>query len=139
MSERQDWVRAQFQKANQYLASKGIMPNNVMINSSRYLAPVMAVWKMRAVEAGVERDYWVITGEVPTDHIDGSAAANARDVVRYFSLTWQMRAEQLRPLAQTDETQRRFADMLVQRATELYQLYEKDDLWQQAELPVTNN
>lgn len=138
MSERADWVRAQFQKANQYLASKGLMPKNVLIDSSRYLAPVMAVWKMRATDGNQEREYWVITGEVPTDHIPASAAPDARDVVRHFSLAWQLKAEQLKAHPVNDETQRRFITMLIHRATELYELYERDELWEQSAPPSNN-
>ncbi|MGP4763454.1 DUF4826 family protein, partial [Klebsiella pneumoniae] len=58
------WVRQQFQKANQHLVEKGILPDTVAVSESRYLPPLMAVWKMKAQE---RKEYWVISGDLPTD------------------------------------------------------------------------
>ena len=87
-----DWVRTQFQKANQYLAEKGILPDNVAVSESRYLTPLMAVWKITAQD---RKQYWVISGDLPTDHMALSAAKDAREAVRAFSLQWQLKAEQI--------------------------------------------
>ncbi|MGL6123443.1 MAG: DUF4826 family protein, partial [Shewanella sp.] len=45
---RQEWVRTQFQKANRFLAEKGVIPSKVLADDSRYLAPYMAIWKMES-------------------------------------------------------------------------------------------
>ncbi|MGL5359136.1 MAG: DUF4826 family protein, partial [Shewanella sp.] len=34
---RQEWVRTQFQKANRFLAEKGVIPSKVLADESRYL------------------------------------------------------------------------------------------------------
>ncbi|MDP5144167.1 DUF4826 family protein [Rheinheimera baltica] len=127
--ERAEWVRIQFQKANEYLASKGIVSDNVAVTESRYLPPYFAIWKLNTKD---KHAYWVVSGDLPTDHIAFSAAANAREAVRAFSLHWQLKAQQIMDSGTTDKTQTEFAQILVHRAQALYEMFEKDELWQSA-------
>lgn len=124
---RAEWVRAQFQKANEYLASKGILPDNVAASESRYLPPYMAVWKLNTKD---KQSYWVISGDLPTDHIAFSAAPNARDAVRAFSMHWQLKAQQIIDAGIKDKTQQDFANLLISRAHGLYDMFSQDQLWQ---------
>ncbi len=121
-----DWVRTQFQKANQYLAEKGILPDNVAVSESRYLTPLMAVWKITAQD---RKQYWVISGDLPTDHMALSAAKDAREAVRAFSLQWQLKAEQIMNSGALDKTKTDFANLLIKRAHGLYELFDKEELW----------
>ncbi|WP_337881511.1 DUF4826 family protein [Rheinheimera sp.] len=120
------WVRQQFQKANQHLAEKGILPDTVAVSESRYLPPLMAVWKMTAQD---RKQYWVISGDLPTDHMALSAAKDAREAVRAFSLHWQLKAQQIMDAGGLDKTKVDFANLLVHRAEALYELFEREDLW----------
>ena len=79
---RAEWVRAQFQKANEYLASKGILPDNVAASESRYLPPYMAVWKLNTKD---KQSYWVISGDLPTDQA-GWNSTNSRSIPRLMWL-----------------------------------------------------
>jgi hypothetical protein len=121
-----EWVRTQFQKANQYLAEKGILPDTIAVSESRYLTPILAVWKMTAQN---RQQYWVISGDLPTDHLPLSAAKDAREAVRAFSLNWQLKAEQIMNSGALDQTKVDFANLLVQRAHGLYELFDKEELW----------
>ncbi|HSC48422.1 MAG TPA: DUF4826 family protein [Gammaproteobacteria bacterium] len=38
---------------------------------------------------------WVITGVVPTDHVEAGAARNCREAARYFAMRWQLEAARL--------------------------------------------
>ncbi|KFZ38511.1 hypothetical protein HR45_03525 [Shewanella mangrovi] len=126
----QAWTREQFQKANKFLAEKGIIPNKVNTSESRYLAPYVAVWKLESTQP-TKASYWVISGDLPTDMIGANAAKDARDVIRHFSLAWQLKAENLiQSGAVRDETQRKFANLLIARAQSLFQLHEQEQLWQ---------
>ncbi|SNY51160.1 protein of unknown function [Arsukibacterium tuosuense] len=127
--QRSEWVRTQYQKANQYLAGKGIIPDNVAVTESCYLPPLVAVWKLNTRD---NKSYWVISGDLPTDHMPFSAAATARDAMRSFSLNWQLKAEHIVTSDSVDKTQQEFADLLVARAQGLYELFEDDALWQTA-------
>lgn len=121
-----EWARTQFQKANQYLAEKGILPENVAVSESRYLTPLVAVWKIKAQD---RKEYWVISGDLPTDHLALSAAKDAREAVRAFSLHWQLKAEQIMNSGSVDKTKVDFANLLVNRAHSLYDLFAKEELW----------
>ena len=126
---RQEWVRTQFQKANRFLAEKGVIPSKVLADESRYLAPYMAIWKMESKRPS-NKTYWAMSGDLPSDFVDVKVAATARDAVRHFSMMWQMQAENLvRSGATRDATQAKFAQLLVSRAESLYRMHNDDKLW----------
>ncbi|WP_213994703.1 DUF4826 family protein [Arsukibacterium sp.] len=125
--QRAEWVRNQYQAANQYLAGKGIIPDNVAVTESCYLPPLVAIWKLNTRD---KKSYWVISGDLPTDHMPFSAAPTARDAMRSFSLNWQLKAENIVSSDSVDKTQQDFANLLVARAQGLYELFEDDSLWQ---------
>ncbi|MDN3651431.1 DUF4826 family protein [Thalassotalea ponticola] len=127
MSEQQraEWVREQYQKATKYLAEKGIVTESVAPESSRYLPPIVSVWKLRTIN---QDKVWVISGDVPCDHIHADSESNVRDALRNFSMKWQMQAEAIRQSAK-DKSQLAFAAYLVSRAEGLYQLFENDKFW----------
>ena len=121
------WVQAQFQKANQFLAQEGILFDSVITEQSRYLAPYLAVWKIKAMDQKV---YWVISGDLPSDVALAVNATDARDVLRYFSLQWQLKAENLEANnTQQDARQAEFVQLLRSRADSLYAFYENETLW----------
>ena len=120
------WQRECFQNAQKHLAEKGIVPKSVIDKDSRFLAPLCAMWKFKAQNG---KQYWVVTGRLPTDHAEVSAANDARDAMRYFSLQWQLKADQVMQLGSNDKTKVDFANLLINRAHGLYELYESDKLW----------
>ncbi|WJG10892.1 DUF4826 family protein [Aliiglaciecola sp. LCG003] len=122
------WVRSQFQRANKHLAENGIIFDSVVTEESRYLAPVVALWKIKTTD---NRYYWVISGDLPVDFMPYENEKNARDVLRRFSFSWQLKAENLQNSDSLDQTQKDFCDLLVSRAEGLYQMYEKESLWQE--------
>lgn len=120
------WQRECFQSAQKHLAEKGIMPKSVLDKESRLLAPLCALWKFKAQNG---KYYWVITGRLPTDHAEVSAAKDAREAMRYFSLQWQLKADQIIHNGARDKTQVDFANLLINRAHGLYEMYENEQLW----------
>jgi len=127
-----EWVRAQFQKANLFLAEKGILMDSVAVQDSRYLPPMVAVWKINAMD---KQSYWVISGDLPTDHIALSAAADAREALRAFSFRWQMKAQQLIEAGVQDQTGADYVKLLIGRAHSLYDLFENEQIWNGANTP----
>lgn len=120
------WQRECFQNAQKHLAEKGVMPKSLIEKESRFVAPLVALWKFKAQDG---KKYWVITGRLPTDSAPASVAENARDVLRYFSLQWQLKADQIMHTGGGDKTKVDFANLLINRAQGIYELYEKDDMW----------
>mgnify|MGYP005821687455 CR=1 FL=1 len=124
-AEQQEWVRARYQDATKYLADKGLVTNSVSAEVSRYLVPFIAVWKLNLLD---KKSVWVITGDLPSDHIDASVAEDARSAVKHFSLKWQLQAENL---LKTNEAEKvKFGQLLVSRADGLYQMSEDDQIWE---------
>lgn len=124
--QRMQWQRECFQTAQKHLAEKGIMPKSVVDKDSRFLAPLCAMWKFKAQNG---KAYWVVTGRLPTDHAEVSAATDARDAMRYFSLQWQLKADQIMSTGARDKTQVDFANLLINRAHGLYEMYDNEPLW----------
>jgi len=122
--QQQQWIRDQYQLATKYLAEKGIVTNSVNAEDSRHLVPLLALWKLTALDG---KKFWVLCGDLPSDHSSFDVAPNAREAIRHFSLKWQMQAENLLQ-ANTDE-QNDFANLLIGRADGLYKLYDDESLW----------
>jgi hypothetical protein len=122
--QQEQWTRNQYQVATKYLAEKGIVTNSVQLEDSRHLIPVLALWKLTAMDG---KKYWVLCGDLPCDHSSFDVAKNAREALRHFSLKWQMQAENL--LQGNSEEQQQFAKLLVGRADGLYNLYSDEALW----------
>ena len=126
---RQEWIREHFQKANKFLAEKGIIPSKVIADESRYLAPYVAVWKMESKQPK-KQTFWVMSGDLPSDYVDVKVAATARDALRHFSMMWQLKAENLiKTGAVKEPIQAKFAQLLVSRAESLYQIHNDEKLW----------
>lgn len=123
------WVKETFQAANKYLAEQGILSHRILTKESRYVAPVVAIWKF---ETNDGKFCWVINGDLPADHVGEKAASTARDAMRHFALNWQLKAEAIfndKNLA-NDKTQQEYAQLLVSRSESLYALSDKNELWQ---------
>ena len=122
--QQKEWVREQYQVATKYLAEQGLVTESVVVEESRYLVPLLALWKLKALDGNY---YWVICGDVPSDFNKLDVAPNAREAVRHFSLKWQLQADNL--LSAGDKEQEEFAGLLVGRAEGLYKMYEQESLW----------
>jgi hypothetical protein len=121
------WVKQQFQRANKHLAEKGILFDTVVVEESRYMAPEVAVWKIKDTKKNV---YWVISGNLPADAISVSVANSAREAIRHFSLSWQLKAQNIMSSAVVDNTQKEFATLLTAKAEMLYEVQENEKWWQ---------
>jgi hypothetical protein len=120
------WERECLGNAQKFLADKGVLPVSILEKECRILAPLCAIWKIKGNDGNT---YWVITGRLPTDAVQINAANNARDVLRHFSFQWQLKADSIMSNKLVDKTQVDFANLLVNRAHGLYELFENDQLW----------
>ncbi len=124
---KQQWIKEQYQIATKYLAEKGIVTKSVIVEESRYLVPLLALWKLTSMDG---KRFWVLCGDLPSDYSSVDVAPNAREALRHFSLKWQMQAENL--LQAKNEEQNNFAHLLIGRADGLYNLYNDESFWQQS-------
>lgn len=121
------WVREQFQKANKHLAENGVLFESVVIEDSRYLAPLVAVWKIKTRDG---QYFWVISGDLPVDFVPADVSSDVRGVLKHFSLLWQLKVENLSQADNIDDTQKEYLTLLGTRAYDLYHMSEDDKLWQ---------
>jgi len=122
--EQQKWVREQYQAATKYLATHGMVTDSVVVEDSRYLVPMLSVWKLKVIDGTY---VWVISGDLPTDHSSIDVAPTAREAVHHFSLKWQMQAENILTIG--DKEQEGFAKLLISRAEGLYDMHLQEELW----------
>ena len=121
-----EWVREQFQRANKHLAEKGVLFESVVIEESQYLAPYVAIWKIKASDG---KFYWVISGDVPADFMPYESEKTARDALRGFSLRWQLQADNILHSGSNDKIQHDFANRLIAKAEAVYELFSNDKAW----------
>jgi len=123
----QIWAKEQFQRAIKFVAEKGVVYDSIIAEDCRYLAPFVAVWKVKALDKNV---YWVISGDLPLDVTYFDSAPTAREAMRFFSMQWQLKAENLeRNNADNDSSQADYIELLRTKAEELYVLQNDDTLW----------
>ena len=125
----QAWVREKFQEANKYLAEQGILSDQIVTKESRYLIPYIAVWKFTTQD---KKKVWVVNGDVPTDLVGEKAAKTPREALRHFALSWQLKADKVLADEKSLTTEKQnYAKYLIARAENVYQVTEREDLWQQ--------
>lgn len=120
------WKNECFEVAKKHLAEKGVLPVQHFETDGKFIAPLCLVSKVKASNG---KTYWAISGRLPTDFVEVTAALNAREALRYFSFQWQLKADALTSQNPNDKTCREFANYLVNRAQGVYELYEQDGLW----------
>ena len=111
---------------NTFSPSIHTSPASVVVEASRYLAPYVAVWKIKSQQG---KFFWVLSGDLPADYVPFDVAPDARGALRHFSLSWQLKAENIMQAQGLDETQENYAKLLADRAISLHQLSERDDLF----------
>ncbi len=81
-AEHDQWVREQFQRANKHLAENGVLFDSVVVEESRYLAPYVAVWKIKSQQG---KYFWVLSGDLPADYIPFDTAPDVRSALKHSS------------------------------------------------------
>ena len=116
-----DWTAQTLNNAVQELLDRGITDTPLVEAKPAWVFPFqILIGRIR--EQGDDAGFWwFISGDLPTDHVESSAAASAREAARYFALRWQIRAAN-----EADA-----GNQLAERAEALYQLAEDDRLWSQ--------
>jgi hypothetical protein len=119
------WGKAQLDVAIDELARLGIVDGPSVEGRPVWMLPFKVLIAEIRETGQKRRALWVITGDVPTDHIDERLAETPRDAARHFSLKWQMHAARQVPTAADAAIGRDLAD----QAEALMSLVESDDSW----------
>jgi len=138
-AEAKRWTEEEFVKIQKYCLSQGVQPKRVIQGSSQCLPPALGIWYVSSTTKN--EDYWVISGQLPTDLAPAKIAENGREAIRYFYMNWQLKAANIEGqiaegkfVGETAQTQKAIADNLTQKAESLYQIYRNDQLWAEAGL-----
>ena len=129
------WNQSNYVEAMKYCDKHGFKVEKFDQKQSRVLPPMLAVWKIE-LATRPKSSIWVIGGEVMMDHVDAGVAPNAREVLRHFSMSWQLKAEQLQKALDTNssgnldvEQQKQVIDTLISKAEALYDMYSNEKAW----------
>lgn len=114
-----EWGNAQLDKVAKHLAENGIILEKVITKDSFQVVPIIIILK---VLDNQRKRYWAIAGDIPTDFTLEENAKSPKEVLRYFSLNWQLRAENLRQSGTQDKVQLEFAQLLEMKAESMYQM-----------------
>ena len=129
------WNQSNYVEAMKYCDKHGFKVEKFDQKQSRVLPPVLAVWKIE-LATRPKSSIWLIGGEVMMDHVDATVAPNAREVLRHFSMSWQLKANQLQKALETNssgnldvEQQTQVIDTLISKAEALYEMYSNEQAW----------
>ncbi|HEX6549560.1 MAG TPA: DUF4826 family protein [Gammaproteobacteria bacterium] len=89
-----EWHKAQQTQVAEYLRHLEVFDTDIT-GEWLWIIPHRAMLGRVRPKKGGGPVLWVITGVVPTDHAEASAARNCREAARYFALKWQLEAARL--------------------------------------------
>lgn len=131
------WTKEEYGNALSYCSRNDLNVSNLNQPESAILPPLVAIWLFDS-KTNKEK-YWVISGDLPSDHIPGNVAKNAREALRHIVLRWQLKADKIMnkladnsPKLVDHDKQAEFAKILSERAGNLFDMAENDDLWKKA-------
>lgn len=133
------WHQEEFVKVQKFCVSKGVQAKSIDQTKTKCLPPIVGAWYVNTANKG--EDFWVLTGDLPTDLAPAKVAPDAREALRYFSMNWQLKAANIEDAiaegkitGENKETQIKFIQELVSKAEGLYQLHGDEKLWANAGL-----
>lgn len=136
------WNQNEFVKVQKYCVTQGVEPKRILQKKSQVIPPVLGVWYLESTTKG--EDYWLISGELPTDISPAKVAKNAREALRHFSMNWQLKAANLEAaLAEGKnesldrETQVKYINELLVKAESIYAISQDEKLWAESGLQMS--
>ena len=136
-----EWHKTQQQQVADYLRKLQAFDTDIT-GEWLWIIPQRAMLGRVWPKHNVSPKLWVITGVVPTDHAEASAARSCREAGRYFALKWQMEAARLEKGNSTapavNEGQINWQDVssnIAGRAEWLYNLVDDPRRWTAEGLP----
>ena len=128
------WLAEQRERVVAYLQAEEVAHGDVAGAPELHMAPHLALW----VVAGPadKADWWVVSGDVPTDHVSSHRAPDPRAALRTFAKKWRTAASVMATRdgdnadGVTEAQSKAASRNLFERAKMLWQLAEKDELWE---------
>ena len=92
----QKWANEQMRQMANHLASHGLITHDQVRIEARWNYPFRIMLAQGWGAKTPDDKFWAIGGDVPFDHLEGRAAADARAALRHFALRWQVQAARLK-------------------------------------------
>jgi hypothetical protein len=142
-----EWLKEQIQGMSRHVYSSGLISTEATghcVWALPHLVFLGQIWP----KDDRSKKYWVISGlDLPTDHIEEGLAATPREVVRHFSMKWQLQSSKVAELGENGSSDdvsssatdwQKIAGGLQSNAEALYTLVERDELWDAEKGDVQN-
>ena len=130
------WLAEQRERVLGYLEFEGVEHGGVPEDPDWFVAPYVAVWRVGSPEAPGEVGWWAISGDMPTDYISSSGAADALSAAGEFARNWRSYSEYLlrgqqhpRVAISGDARRKELGGRLWSSAELLSELAGEEDLW----------
>ncbi len=130
------WAKEQLKEMCKYLFEAGMIEKEAEAQVAWSLPHEICIGR---VWEKTEPDelFWVIAGDVPTDHIAFTLAETPKDAARHFAMKWQLDSARVASMATpeaADLTERidwsGISQTLAAKAEVLFEIIERDEVWQ---------
>ncbi len=129
------WLAEQHRHLIEYLERESVRHADVPDEPELHIPPYLALYHLPAASDS-NTGWWVITGDVPTDHVSDHRADDGRQALRAFARKWRTAAGVMAERQDADnadgatpEQSQAAARHLFERAKMLHQLAQKDEIW----------
>ena len=135
------WHQNQQQRIADYVRGIGVFDTDVT-GEWQWIIPFRGMLGQIRPKQGSSPMLWIVTGLLPTDHLELNAAKNCREAARYFALKWQLEAVRLQESGSAPTPRLGKIDWnemesnLAERAGWLYDLMQDNRRWKPNGLPV---
>jgi hypothetical protein len=132
-----EWLVKQREVISRYLQSQGVLHGGVAPDPGWFVAPYVSIWAIQSLKQPSEVGWWAISGDLPTDHLSGDDATDARIAMTAFVRRWReastylLRGQQ-HPNVTYGPPGRELesGDLLSRRAAMLEDWANDDEMWQ---------
>lgn len=129
-----EWLRKQLDSHATHLFKHGLIDGRVQVAAAWALPGRLCIGTVSSADR--RKVFWVISGDVPTDHLELKLASSAREAAKHFALKWQLQAKRLadsQSVGRADDDPAVWtatSDVLTRKAEALYAITELDEHWQ---------
>jgi hypothetical protein len=118
--ELRPWLRQQLDDAVPRLIEVGAFEDALIEVKPAWVLPAQLLVGKAREQGNPTAFRWFICGDVPLDHVASDVATTPRELIRHFSMKWQIDASHLEEEA---------AKALIDHAEALYALADDDRYW----------
>jgi hypothetical protein len=128
------WASATSETVAAHMVQRKLLKGKIRVET-RWILPHRIFLGVAWSKDNPGRKYWVISGEVPTDHLDARTARSPRDAARHFALRWQLQGARVGTAADGEGHKgevdwKGMEQRLAEHAEFLYSLVTRDDPWE---------